>query len=671
MAPDTPGQTPRRPKSETTSGAGGPVPGYSRPERERPSGGDPDLRGDAAPFHAAEAGFDSRTDTLHADIIGRLYDVALDPVRLDDLLDDWERLQAPLQRAQERAGGGVSDHDTPMRRMARLYRKTRRPSRPPVPDLTDHFRRVAALLAQTQVTRTLRPEEVELARFARTAAFAVAPSLRIASANRAAQVSLSAQQGRSLDTLPFDEADRLVLASRIRQLLAETSASQGRATLLRLRRHGSDRIVLLHLSVVRPGDAPAFVVVVTSELRWPETLNRTLRDAFALTPAEIEILRALSEGRSLRDIAHVRDRSIETVRAQIKAILSKTETTSQNELLRLTLTIMEVVPDGANEIGAISGQALPRLADIRISRATETLEERPFHVLIRPDGRRVEYLLLGDPKGRPVLFTHGALGLCRWPGALERQAQAAGICVVVPVRPGYGASTPLPSTANRRQEVVRDMAALMDRLGIASVPVLTLDLDVHYIAHLHARCPGRVKALIAVGGTLPLTARAQYERMGRWHLFIRAGARYTPALYPFMVQAGIAMQRRLGRQGWLRKIFAESAADRALADRPEAFEAIDVGMDIMMREGFDAATAFTEEVMTSERVDWRAEIDAMRDKVPIHFLHGDDDLQMVAETRRELAQEYPWITFHLIPNAGQLLLFQAGEIALTWLRKYQ
>lgn len=619
-------------------------------------------------------------DTLKADFIGRLYDVALDPVRLEDLLEDWDRLNAPLRRMEEKTSKNTALHESPIERMARLYRKTRRPSQAPVPDMTDHFRRVAALLAQTQLNSNLCPEAVELARFARTAAFAVSGNLRIASVNRAARLALKIDRGHGLDTLPFDEADRAALIGRLRQMLAEPASSVPMdstepAALLRLRRAGSDRIVLLHLALVRPSDAPAFAVVVTSELHWPDTLAATLRDVFALTPAEIEILRALTEARSLREIADLRGRSIETVRAQIKAILSKTETTSQTELLRLTLTILEVVPasaDMALRPGAMSAaltRGQPPALSHRSSRGTETLAERPFHNLMRPDGRRVEYLMLGDPDGSPILFTHGSLGLCRWPAALERQAAEAGICIVVPLRPGYGGSTPLPEGADRCREVVHDMVALIDRLGVASAAILALDIDVHYIAHLHRLFPGRVKALIAVGAAMPLTHHLQYERMGRWHLFSRAGARYTPAPYPFMVQTGFAMMRRLGRQAWFRRIYAQSPSDSALADRPEVFDAIDVGMDVTLSEGIDAAAAYTAEIITSERP-WRDEIEAMKGKVPIHFLYGDDDLQIVPATRLELAEDYPWIRFHKVPNAGQMLLFQAGEIALNWLRKY-
>jgi pimeloyl-ACP methyl ester carboxylesterase/DNA-binding CsgD family transcriptional regulator len=663
-----------------TSGARPASPGTTPPRAKRSRGKTPVEAGgeggwplvglpkETTMVPAAQGAIALPQNSLASDIIGRLYDVALDPLRLEDLLEDWDRLYAPLRRAQERAVPVASDPENPLRRVARLYQKTRRPRRPAVavPDLTDHFRRVAALLAQTQVTRDLRPEEVELARFARTAAFAVAGNLRIASANRAAQIALQAQQGRGLDSLPFDEADRAMLACRLRQVLGEAPTEDGseRGSLLRLRRQGSNQVVLLHLTVIRPADAPAFAVVVTSELRWPDRLNQTLRDVFALTPAEIEILRALSEALSLKTIAEQRGRSIETVRAQIKAILSKTETTSQSELLRLTLTIMEVVPDPPEQDPSL--EPWPR-----ISRGTETLQERPFHTLMRPDGRRVEYLLLGDPGGRPVLYTHGPLGLCRWPGALERQAAEAGLCIVVPVRPGYGGSTPLAGAADRRREVAGDMAALMDRLGIASAAFLTLDLDVHYVVHLNAMFPGRVKALIAVGASLPLTHRAQYERMGRWHLFHRACARYTPALYPFLVQAGFAMLRRMGKQAWVRKIYIQSKSDSAVADRPDVFEAIDVGMDTILHDGFEAVDACAAELITSERISWRHEIEAMRNKVPIHFLHGDDDLQIVPATRQELIEDYPWIAFHLVPNAGQLLLFQAGEIALNWLRKYQ
>ncbi|MBR9763449.1 MAG: helix-turn-helix transcriptional regulator [Rhodobacteraceae bacterium] len=284
---------------------------------------------------------------MHDSVVGRLYDVAVDPLRLADLLDDWERLNRPLRRALDRAMS--LDQATSPPRPSEARRAVSL-------DFTDHFQRVTRLLEQTRAAHALRPEEAELRRFARTAAFAVGPDMRLAAANEAARHGLGVGRGDRLAALPFEARHLEALRGRIRRMLGQTAdpaperarrpaARPGREATLRLRLADSGQLILAQLALNRPGAGEApFVLVVTSQLRWPEALTETLRDAFRLTRAEAEILRSLSEARPLREIAEDRGRSVETVRAQIKAILAKTETRSQGELLRLALSVSELIP---------------------------------------------------------------------------------------------------------------------------------------------------------------------------------------------------------------------------------------------------------------------------------------------------------------------------------------
>jgi DNA-binding CsgD family transcriptional regulator len=62
---------------------------------------------------------------------------------------------------------------------------------------------------------------------------------------------------------------------------------------------------------------------------------------FDLTPAEAKLAVALVEGGNLRGIASVQRLSLETVRAQLKAIFVKTETHRQSELVALLLRVTE------------------------------------------------------------------------------------------------------------------------------------------------------------------------------------------------------------------------------------------------------------------------------------------------------------------------------------------
>ena len=78
----------------------------------------------------------------------------------------------------------------------------------------------------------------------------------------------------------------------------------------------------------------AILVVVTGARRGA-VRTELLETLFDLTPAEAKLSKLLAEGRSLRKISDESERSIHTLRTQVKAILSKTNTRSQLELVAL------------------------------------------------------------------------------------------------------------------------------------------------------------------------------------------------------------------------------------------------------------------------------------------------------------------------------------------------
>jgi len=93
---------------------------------------------------------------------------------------------------------------------------------------------------------------------------------------------------------------------------------------------------------------------MSTELVWPEGFEDTVREAFGLTSAEVEIVRGIALGLPVKDIAEARGRSQETVRTQMRSILSKTETHSQSELLRVVLCLMDVASISTDSVVALA-----------------------------------------------------------------------------------------------------------------------------------------------------------------------------------------------------------------------------------------------------------------------------------------------------------------------------
>ena len=80
---------------------------------------------------------------------------------------------------------------------------------------------------------------------------------------------------------------------------------------------------------------PILLVLLADPCRSSLPRVGVLADAFGLTRAEAEVAVLFAQGRDLSEIADHRNTGRETVRAQIKALLSKTQTGRQSQLMRL------------------------------------------------------------------------------------------------------------------------------------------------------------------------------------------------------------------------------------------------------------------------------------------------------------------------------------------------
>ena len=99
---------------------------------------------------------------------------------------------------------------------------------------------------------------------------------------------------------------------------------------------------MVRLQVMQVGSGERYVLAASSEVSCPDGFSDILKRAFDLTTAEADVVQSLVECCSVKEIAEQRSRSVDTVRAQIKSILSKTETRSQVELVRLALSLMDM-----------------------------------------------------------------------------------------------------------------------------------------------------------------------------------------------------------------------------------------------------------------------------------------------------------------------------------------
>jgi pimeloyl-ACP methyl ester carboxylesterase/DNA-binding CsgD family transcriptional regulator len=558
-----------------------------------------------------------------AEIIDHIYDVALDPIRYEQLLDVWESRMAPLR-------GKDTDQGIE-------------------PDLLAHARRASEFLDRL---RDDSEEESLHSRLATeiAAAFCVGQSGRIIEFNPAAKDLFGMESGENINVLLLDRGEKDQLAQAI---LAATGKAR-KASLLRFSATDSERAVIFHIAPISAPTGETVALVRTSELGWPDSLTQLLKDAFKLTITEIEIVRNLVEGKSVKEISTERDRSFDTVRAQLKSILGKTETRSQTELIRIVLSLMEVVGNAAR-------------ADHTLTNQPKGLEPIPYQTMLQPGVRRYDWIEFGDPKGRPCVYLPLDYGLLRWPLSAELEAKRRNIRVIAPVRAGFGHSGSLPPKIDYAGETGADIGRLLDHLGITKAAILTLGADFRYALRLANARPNLVSGILACAGTLPILSSSQYERMGKWHRFILANARYAPLILPFLVKAGFSLARRIGKVQFLNSVNADSPSDLKTYAIPEVREAMLLGSEIALSDWHIAHEAFARECIDSES-DWSHFIRECT--TPVRMLQGDQDPQSPRKTIEELIPQFPNLDISIIQDCGQLLFFKEWPMALDELEEF-
>lgn len=569
---------------------------------------------------------------MRDEVIDRLYEVAMDPSRYEDLLDQWETMIRPLRQG---ATGTLINVDLDA-------------------EYASHFIRADKFLEKLgDNQQTVN----HLAHADKSAAFLIGRDLHFVDVNKAAETVLNVKAGERLSDLPIEPDD---LRDLERQTAAMLMSNTETSAVLRTRLLQSQRLVIFQLQTLRQDDAPPLVVAISSEVSWPTGFGALLKSAFTLTEAEIDVLRALTECLSLREIAEARGRSIDTIRAQLKSVLGKTETRSQTELVRLALSMMDITSFTQNAATHTTPHSI----------GTKYLLPRPFHNITLRDGRKMEYLILGDQAGKPLVFMPQDYGFVRWPASAEAEAERRSIKIIVPLRPGYGNSTPLPKKQPPAEIIAHDLNELLTHLKVDKCPILTLGGDLYYALDFHRVYPARVTAIFVTGGHFPLETPEQYERMAKWHRFIMASARYTPHLLPFMVKAGFLLARKLGKRKFVVAVFDTSKADLATISKPEVNEALVCGAEVCLSDTHSSHNAFAAEVLLLERTDWSHLIDSAQGKVPFFCFSGLQDPQVPVETLREIQAKHPWINFTEYEDCGQLVFFEKWAEILPLLKKY-
>ncbi len=345
-------------------------------------------------------------------------------------------------------------------------------------------------------------------------------------------------------------------------------------------------------------DTPQRILLRLVDLHWGAGLRAGIAAAFQLTPAEVALVEGLVQGLTTSEYAEQRQRSVHTVRTQLKSILAKTGAGSQNTLIKLVVSL------------ALLGDVMP------LPSAPSVASSPSDDAWLEGVAADLHYRAIGPPQGPAVLFLHTALLGPVVPTALVDRARAEGWRLIVPSRPGYGGS-PLARTTPLMDTVQR-LDALLDLLAVPSVRVIGNVVGALY-AHALARAyPQRVREVVVLAGCVPLMSpelQAQLPPMRR--LWARLAAQ-SPQLLKPLARLGAAVALRDGPIAALATAYRQPGADRAALSDPRLAPVLAEGVGLAAEAGPDQ---FVREVIL-QCSDWSAELDHA---APLHVMHGSAD----------------------------------------------
>ncbi len=264
------------------------------------------------------------------------------------------------------------------------------------------------------------------------------------------------------------------------------------------------------------------------------------------------------------------------------------------------------------------------------------------------DGRQLGFSLLGDPEGQPLFFFPGTPGSRYCLSKDDLLAQQPGIRLILPERPGYGLSDPMP----RRTILgwVDDVSELADNLGYESFYVSGSSGGGPYALACGATIPNRVKAVLLFNSAAPWQSSDATEGMAFANWFGLWTAKYTPwllkALIAFsakgMLKHPEASMRSLKNQ--------LCASDKVLMDQPEYEAAILRDLQEAYRR---SSAGHSSDAILMARP-WGIDFEKLQ--TPVYLWHGEKDTLSPVHNIRQMADRIPDCHEVYIPDAGHLLI---------------
>ncbi|MEX1366765.1 MAG: alpha/beta hydrolase [Nannocystaceae bacterium] len=284
---------------------------------------------------------------------------------------------------------------------------------------------------------------------------------------------------------------------------------------------------------------------------------------------------------------------------------------------------------------------------------TTTAQTSPSRLRL-PEGRELAWSEWGTPDGWPVMFFHGGAD-SRLEGALLHEAALhAGVRLIAPDRPGFGASDPMPD--RRFVDWPDDVHTLAEHLRLSSFSVVGHSGGGPHALAVAADPRDRVRSVVVVAGAAPRPASGR--GMGLPFRLNRRFAISVPWLQTKLLTSHRDdvyddPERFLSQWGRL-----SAPEGRLFEEHPEVGKAVVA----QMREGYRQGIAAARHEGQLYYRDWGFELEAI--EVPVHLVYGSKDAQAPVRWGTYLQERIPGARLTVVEGEAHfsVLVRQAAAI---------
>lgn len=401
-----------------------------------------------------------------------------------------------------------------------------------------------------------------------------------------------------------------------------------------LRAHDEAGNAMLAETYVVPcnDDEDRLVVVRALDFDWTGSVGVILKEAFQLTDAEIDICRLLLDTRDTTQIATRRESSVRTVRTQLGTIFTKTETTTQVDLIRLIAML-------CTGVGNVPRNDTVRWIDPLGREKTFTDQ----------NGRRIAYSWMGNPDGRPALLCHGMASTYLLPPEGVQRLKSANVRLFLLSRPGFGNSDP----AQREDPLAASAAAIIslaEHLGIGSWPAIGHSAGFPPLVKAAADPRSKLCGLVGVAAYLPYPSAERFADFPPARRIAFRLARNSKRLADFVGRFCHQIVQSQNDEFVKVYMYSDCRADRTALTTPYCKRMIPLARSFMFAHRHLAISADVRMMA----VDWTDTL--ARCPVSIKLLHGEDDPVNKHQMVRQVASSHSHIELSSYPDAGELLV---------------